>query len=89
MVIVGTGICKEQSHKDLINSLDGMSLRSSKKFALFMTCFSWGRGITDKNVINAMRMALDAKGQRMLSDSFSCFGGGLVFVKRVTPMRQS
>jgi flavodoxin len=85
MVFVGTGIYKGKPHKDLINYLSGISLRNSKKFALFMTCFGWGKGIADKNVVDTIRAVLDAKGQRMLSNHFSCFGGGLGFVKRGHP----
>ncbi len=84
-VFIGTGIYKGQPHQDLLGYLQTVRLNGKKQFALFMTCFGWGKGIADKNVIDTLGGALDAKGQRMLNNHFSCFGGGLGFVKRGHP----
>ncbi len=84
-VFIGTGIYKGQPHQDLLSYLQTTRLNGKKQFALFITCFGWGKNIADKNVIDTLRGALDAKGQRMLSNPYSCFGGGLGFVKRGHP----
>ena len=80
-VFIGTGIYKGQPHPDLLNCLQTMRLNGKKQFALFMTCFGWGKNVADKNVIDTLGGALDANGQRMLNNHYSCFGGGLGFVK--------
>jgi menaquinone-dependent protoporphyrinogen IX oxidase len=84
-VFIGTGIYKGQPHRDLLNYLQAMRPMSKKPFALFMTCFGWGKNIADKNVVDTLQGALNAKGQRMLNNRFSCFGGGLGFVRRGHP----
>ncbi len=84
-VFIGTGIYKGQPHQDLLNHLQTMRLNGKKQFALFLTCFGWGKNVADKNVIDTLGGALDAKGQHMLNNYFSCFGGGLGFVKRGHP----
>ncbi len=83
-VFIGTGIYKGQPHQDLLNYLD-TTINGKKQFALFMTCFGWGKRIADKNVIDTLQGILEAKGQRMLNNPYSCFGGGLGFVKRGHP----
>lgn len=87
-VCIGTGIYKGQPHQDLLNYLQEINLISRKQFALFLTCFGWGKDIADKNVVDTVKAALQAKGQRLLSNRFSCFGGGLGFVKRGHPDAQ-
>ena len=84
-VFIGTGIYKGQPHQDLLGYLQTVRLNGKKQFALFMTCFGWGKNVAEKNVIDTLGGALDAKGQRMLNNHFSCFGGGLGFVKRGHP----
>ncbi len=88
IVFIGTGIYKGQPNQDLLGYLQTMRLNGKKQFALFMTCFGWGKNIADKNVIDTLRGALDASGQRILNNHFSCFGGGLGFVKRGHPDAQ-
>lgn len=85
IVFIGTGIYKGQPHQDLLSYLQTISPNGKTQFALFMTCFGWGKGIADKNVIDTLQGALQAKGQRMLDNPYSCFGGGLGFVKRGHP----
>ncbi len=85
IVFIGTGIYKGQPHHDLLSYLQTMRLNSKKQFALIMTCFGWGRNIAEKNVIDTIEGALDANGQRMLNNHYTCFGGGLGFVKRGHP----
>ncbi len=84
-VFIGTGIYKGQPHKDLLNYLQTINLYGRRRFALFMTCFGWGKGVADKNVIDTLTAVLEAKGQRLLGNSYCCFGGGLGFVKRGHP----
>jgi hypothetical protein len=88
MIFIGTGIYKGQPHQDLLNYLQIMHLNSNKQFALFMTCFGWGKGIADRNVTNMLSNTLLTKGQRLLDNSYSCFGGGLGLVKRGHPDKQ-
>lgn len=84
-VFIGTGIYKGQPHQDLLGYLQTMHPNGKKRFALFMTCFGWGKNVADKNVIGTLKAALEANGQRMLDNHFSCFGGGLGFVRRGHP----
>jgi flavodoxin len=84
-VFLRTGIYKGQPNADLLNYLKGTPINGKKQFALFMTCFGWGKGIADKNTIDNIQRILESKGQRLLRNSFSCFGGGLGFVKRGHP----
>ncbi len=88
LMFIGTGIYKGQPHEDLLNYLQETSLNNKKEFALFMTCFGWGKGIADKNVIDTLTNVLNAKGQQLLPNTYSCFGGGLGFVKRGHPDKQ-
>ena len=88
-VFIGTGIYKGQPHQDLLSYLQTMRLNCKKQFALFMTCFGWGKNVADKNVIDTLGGALDANGQRMLNNHYSCFGVGLEFVKRGTQMQKN
>ena len=85
LAFVGTGIYKGQPSSDMLNYLNGLTMQTRRKFALFITCFGWGKNIVDKNVIDTIGAALEAKGQKMLSNRFSFFGGGLGFVKRGHP----
>lgn len=85
MVFIGTGIYKGQPQQDLLNYLQTMQPNGKKQFALFTTCFGWGKEIAAKNVTDLLSNALQATGQRLLANSFSCFGGGLGFVKRGHP----
>jgi flavodoxin len=87
-VFIGTGIYKGQPHQDLLSYLQSMRLNGKKQFALFMTCFGWGKNMAEKNVIDTLRGVLDANGQRMLNNHYSCFGGGLGLVKRGHPDAQ-
>jgi menaquinone-dependent protoporphyrinogen IX oxidase len=84
-VFIGTGIYKGQPHQDLLNYLQTMRVNGKKRFTLFMTCFGWDKNVADKNVIGTLKVALEANGQRMIDNHFSCFGGGLGFVKRGHP----
>ncbi len=85
LVFMGTGIYKGQPSADLLSYIQNISPKSSRRFALFVTCFGWGKEIADENVVGTLKAALAAKGQRMLDNRFSCFGGGLGFVKRGHP----
>jgi flavodoxin len=88
IVFIGTGIYKGQPHQDLLHYLQTANIKGKKQFALFMTCFGWGKGIADRNVIDTLTDALQSKGQRLLANHYSCFGGGLGFVKRGHPDKQ-
>jgi flavodoxin len=85
LVFMGTGIYKGQPSADLLSYLQSSSLKSSRRFALFVTCFGWGKEIADQNVVASLKSAVAAKGQHMLDNRFSCFGGGLGLVKRGHP----
>jgi flavodoxin len=85
LVFMGTGIYKGEPSEDLLSYLQKISPKTSRRFALFVTCFGWGKEIADENVVGTLKAALTAKGQRMLDNRFSCFGGGLGFVKRGHP----
>jgi flavodoxin len=84
-VFLGTGIYKGQPHADLLNYLKNTTISGKKQFALFITCFGWGKGIADKNTIDILQRILESKGQRVLGNSYSCFGGGLGLIKRGHP----
>jgi flavodoxin len=88
-VFIGTGIYKGQPNADLLSYLQDANLKTRKQFALFMTCFGWGKGVADQNVIETLTQVLASKGQNMLSNRFSCFGGGLGgLVKRGHPDKE-
>ncbi len=85
LVLLGTGIYRGQPHPALLSFIDTINVGRGKSFALFMTCFGWGKGVADKNVVDTLSSALGGKGQRLLDNHFSCFGGGMGFVKRGHP----
>lgn len=85
MVFIGTGIYKGQPSSDLLNYLNAINMRTRRQFALFTTCFGWGKEVADQNVVGTLKRALEMKGQKMVSNRYSCFGGGLGLVKRGHP----
>jgi len=66
-----------------------MRLNGKKQFALFITCFGWGKNVADKNVIDTLGGALDANSQRMLNNHYSCFGGAWGLLSGGTQMQKS
>ena len=74
LVLVGTGNYASKPNADMLKYLKGMHLNSSKRFALFMTWF--GRGKSDKDVYDKMKMAIEESGQEMLENCFKCQGEG-------------
>lgn len=74
MVFVGIGNYWGNPNADLLNYLKEMNLKNSRQFALFLTRF--GRGKSDKDVFDKIKMAVEAKGQVMLDNFYECFGEG-------------
>ena len=70
LVFLGTGNYGAKPNADLLNYLNEMNLNNNLNFALFMTWF--GRGTTDKAVYNKVKAAVEAKGQRLLENYYSC-----------------
>ena len=73
MVFVGTGIYWGNPITDIARFLETVDLKETKRFALFLT---WGgAGKTDQAVVTKLKTILEAKGQRVIEDSYRCFGG--------------
>jgi flavodoxin len=72
LVFIGTGNYVAKPNADLLNFLNKMKLDSSKQFALFMTWF--GRGTSDKDTFNKVKVAVETQGQKMLENCYKCFG---------------
>ena len=69
-VFLGTGVYGGNPTAELLNYLKDMQLENSLHFALFMTWF--GRGTTDKDAYNTVKAAVEAKGQSLLENCYSC-----------------
>jgi flavodoxin len=74
LVFLGTGNYVGKPNAEMLNYLKGMNLSSSRQFALFMTWF--GRGTSGEAVYNKVKEAVDAKGQKILENCYSCLGEG-------------
>ena len=73
LVFVGTGIYAGTPNKDLENCLKTANLGGPKLFAIFVT---WGgAGNTCQAVTAKLRGILEAKGQKVIEDTFCCYGG--------------
>ncbi|NLE03754.1 MAG: hypothetical protein GX638_02990 [Crenarchaeota archaeon] len=73
LVVIGTGIYAGAPNKDIENYLKTTNLGDPKKFALFI---SWGgAGKTLDAVITKLKAILEAKGHRVLKNTFNCYGG--------------
>jgi flavodoxin len=73
LVFVGTGNYSARPSDAMLNYLKEMNLNDSRHFALFMTWI--GRGTTDKAVYKIVKAAIEAKGQKLLENYYSCLGG--------------
>jgi flavodoxin len=71
-VFLGTGIRGGEPYVELLNFLKTADLGSGKRFLLFMT---WaGGGASNKLAYEAVKKALEAKGQLLEPDYFICLG---------------
>ena len=86
LVFVGTGIYWGNPNADLENFLLSIALRNPKTFALFLT---WGgAGKTNEVVFTKLTKILEAKGHRVMNNTFSCYGGRkFVLARRGHPNR--
>jgi flavodoxin len=72
LVFIGTGNYSAKPSAEMLNYLKEMNLNDSRHFALFMTWI--GRGTTDKAVYDIVKAAVEAKGQKLLENYYSCLG---------------
>jgi flavodoxin len=72
LVFIGTGNYSARPSEVMLDYLKEMNLNDSRHFALFMTWI--GRGTTDKAVYDIVKAAVEAKGQKLLENYYSCFG---------------
>jgi flavodoxin len=80
LVFLGTGIYGAEPNAELLNYLNEMNLKNNVNFALFITWF--GRGTTDKVVYERIKAIVEAKGQRLLENYYSCLFEGSIIVAR-------
>ncbi len=81
LVFLGTGNYDANPNAELLNYLKEMNPKNNVDFALFMTWL--GRGTTDKGVYNEVKAAVEAKGQRLLENCYSCLFEGHSIIARV------
>jgi flavodoxin len=73
LIVVGTGIYWGNPNVEVEQFLEKISLKNPKKFALFLT---WGgAGKTDQSSLTRLNRILESKGQKILCEPFTCFGG--------------
>jgi len=83
VVFLGTGIRGGEPYIELQNYLKSADLDEGKRFFLFMT---WaGGGASNKLAYEAVKRALEAKGQRLEPDAFICLGQTFGFTHRGHP----
>lgn len=82
LVFLGTGNYGAKPNAKLLDYLKQMNLNNSRTFALFLT---WcGRGTSDKAVYHKVKAAVEAKGQKLLENYYSCLSEGHSLMARVT-----
>jgi flavodoxin len=80
LVFLGTGIYGAKPNAELLNYLNEMNPKNNINFALFIT---WvGRGTTDKAVYDKIKATVEAKGQRLLENYYSCLFEGRSIIAR-------
>jgi flavodoxin len=73
LVFVGTGIYFGTLNPDMEKYLKTINSKVTKRFAFFVT---WGgAGKTDQAVINKLKTILKNKGQKVIEECFTCYGG--------------
>jgi flavodoxin len=73
LVLVGTGLFAGTPNEDIMHFLSNLNFKSQKQFALFIT---WGGAPhSDKIAFRKLHALLEAKGQRVLDDHFTAYGG--------------
>jgi flavodoxin len=73
LVFVGTGLYAGTPNEDMVKYLSRLNLKRTKQFALFIT---WGGAPrSDKMALGKLRTLLESKGQKVLEEHFSSFGG--------------
>jgi len=70
LVFLGTGNYGAKPNAEMLNYLKEMNPKNNVDFALFMTWL--GRGTTDKAVYDKVKAAVEAKGQSLLENYYSC-----------------
>ncbi len=84
LVFLGTGIYGAKPDADLLNYLNEMNLKNNVIFALFITWF--GRGTTDRAVYDKIKATVEAKGQILSENCYSClFEGPSIISRRLFP----
>jgi flavodoxin len=82
-VFLGTGIRGGEPYVELLNYLKSADSGVGKRFFLFMT---WaGGGASNKLAYEAVKKALEAKGQHLEQDVFICLGQTFGFTHRGHP----
>ena len=81
IVFLGTGIYSAKPNAELLNYLKEMNPKNNVDFALFMTWL--GRGTTDEAVYDKIKAAVEAKGQKLVENCYSCFSEGHSIMARV------
>ena len=84
LIFIGTGIRAGNPNEDLLRYLKTVDVKESKSFAIFLT---WGgAGKTDQAVIGRLKGILESKGQKVIEDYYTCYGGWqFAFLRRGHP----
>jgi flavodoxin len=84
LIFIGTGIRAGNPNEDIIRYLKTIDTKEPKLFAIFIT---WGgAGKTDQAVIGKLRSILESKGQKVIEDYYTCYGGWkFAFLRRGHP----
>lgn len=73
LIFLGTGLYAGTPNEDLVKYLNNLKSNKSKKFVLFIT---WGGAPrSDKIALGKIRTLLESKGQTVLKEHFSSYGG--------------
>jgi flavodoxin len=73
LILVGTGLFAGTPNEDIMRFLGGLTFKSQKQFALFLT---WGGAPhSDRIALGKLHALLEGKGQKVLSDHFAAYGG--------------
>lgn len=73
LIFIGTGILAGNPNEYITNYLEKVDIKEPKSFAIFLT---WGgAGKTDKLVIDKLIKILKSKGQKVMKNCFTCYGG--------------
>jgi flavodoxin len=73
LIFIGTGIQTGNPNEHMTSYLKTIGIKKPKSFAIFVT---WGgAGKTDQMVIDKLKKTLKSKGQKVIENCYTCYGG--------------